>query len=350
MGLNLMLALLAGAFLGSITGIVPFARITVCALLWLTPFASITCDKLARQAISSAEGAPAAPSPILAASDGLKGARFWRLALAMGVFAASSSIIGSIFKQGSAMNGMAGTGHWFAIDLLNTVILAAIVVPLCLSCKKFEPVSLYRYVVPIAMLGYAIASVLPRELGLLSTILVSTSYGLFDILSWTIMIRFIQDGRGKTMRILGLGVGSTLLGRFFGVAIGALLAALINEGALSMENVSLAMACIFIMVGFTIMPQGVLERIGHLPSQEQRFTSSGIAKGCAVLQQRSDLTAREVQVLELLARGKTAATIGAELGISTRTAQTHIKHVYAKVDCHTQQELIAMVEKLGSGR
>jgi DNA-binding NarL/FixJ family response regulator len=43
------------------------------------------------------------------------------------------------------------------------------------------------------------------------------------------------------------------------------------------------------------------------------------------------LTAREVQVLRLVARGSTNRSIGAELGVSERTVDRHVSNIFAKL-------------------
>jgi DNA-binding NarL/FixJ family response regulator len=43
------------------------------------------------------------------------------------------------------------------------------------------------------------------------------------------------------------------------------------------------------------------------------------------------LTAREVQVLRLVARGSTNRSIGAELGLSERTVDRHVSNIFAKL-------------------
>jgi non-specific serine/threonine protein kinase len=48
-------------------------------------------------------------------------------------------------------------------------------------------------------------------------------------------------------------------------------------------------------------------------------------------ERRFDLTDRELEVLRLLAQGKSDRDIGEELFISTRTAQTHVSHILAKL-------------------
>lgn len=48
----------------------------------------------------------------------------------------------------------------------------------------------------------------------------------------------------------------------------------------------------------------------------------------------SELTSREVQVLRLLAAGKTNREIAAELVLSIRTAERHIANIYEKLGAH----------------
>ncbi len=60
------------------------------------------------------------------------------------------------------------------------------------------------------------------------------------------------------------------------------------------------------------------------------------------------LTARELDVLELVARGRPNRRIGQELGIAEKTVKTHVSNVLAKlgVDDRTQAALVAVREGL----
>lgn len=60
--------------------------------------------------------------------------------------------------------------------------------------------------------------------------------------------------------------------------------------------------------------------------------------------QRYGLTAREREILELMARGRNARYISDKLTISPSTTKTHVYHLYAKLGVHTQQDLIDLVE------
>lgn len=47
------------------------------------------------------------------------------------------------------------------------------------------------------------------------------------------------------------------------------------------------------------------------------------------------LTTREVEVLRLLAAGRSYVRIAAALGITPNTVQSHIKNAYRKLEVHT---------------
>jgi len=77
-------------------------------------------------------------------------------------------------------------------------------------------------------------------------------------------------------------------------------------------------------------------------------TPSGPAwSGALVL---DELTAREHQVLELIAQGLDNATIGARLHISERTARNHVSAILAKLGINTRAQAIVRAREAGFGR
>lgn len=70
-----------------------------------------------------------------------------------------------------------------------------------------------------------------------------------------------------------------------------------------------------------------------------------IALACAELVKRNGLSGREEEVLELLARGNTRASIADRLCISENTVRVHVKNIYAKLHIHSKQQLIDMVDQ-----
>lgn len=66
---------------------------------------------------------------------------------------------------------------------------------------------------------------------------------------------------------------------------------------------------------------------------------------CDNLSERYGLSARESEILPFLARGRGAKHIADKLYISPETVRTHCKRIYDKMDVHTKEELLDLVEK-----
>lgn len=78
---------------------------------------------------------------------------------------------------------------------------------------------------------------------------------------------------------------------------------------------------------------------------QQKSDDTAFETACAAVAEKHRLTARETEVFELLARGRTSPVIQEKLVLSHNTVKTHVRHIYAKLDVHSQQELISMVEE-----
>jgi DNA-binding NarL/FixJ family response regulator len=60
-----------------------------------------------------------------------------------------------------------------------------------------------------------------------------------------------------------------------------------------------------------------------------------------------DLTDREMEVLQLTARGYTNKAIGVQLGISDRTVQGHLAHIFDKLQASSRTEAVMRAVSLG---
>jgi DNA-binding CsgD family transcriptional regulator len=59
------------------------------------------------------------------------------------------------------------------------------------------------------------------------------------------------------------------------------------------------------------------------------------------------LTAREADVLRMLARGRTYVQAAKELGVSAHTVSTHVKNAYRKLDVHSAAAAVLQAVRLG---
>ena len=78
------------------------------------------------------------------------------------------------------------------------------------------------------------------------------------------------------------------------------------------------------------------------PGESRRENVEGIAS-------EYFLTAREADVLLLLAKGYSQRGIAGKLDVSDNTVRTHMRNLYRKLQIHSRQEAIELVEGLGRG-
>lgn len=75
-------------------------------------------------------------------------------------------------------------------------------------------------------------------------------------------------------------------------------------------------------------------------------TSEGLwKKSCTLIAQKAGLSTRETEVFMYLAKGRNASYIEKKLYISNHTVKAHMFKIYRKLDIHTMQELLDLVEQ-----
>lgn len=78
------------------------------------------------------------------------------------------------------------------------------------------------------------------------------------------------------------------------------------------------------------------------PSIAEEILACGVNNHQLLTQKLSSLTARQEQVLKLLAAGKTNKEIGKELGISARTVEAHRTQLKERLNVQTVSELVIL--------
>ena len=176
----------------------------------------------------------------------------------------------------------------------------------------------------------------------------------FSVLSWTALAALCARNTAGAVMALACGELANGIGVFMGFELGhlcnALLVAHPETAAVVTSAVVLALFAYALtgLRGFSFAEtiRGI-EPAGPLPLPQPTAPSheQSLNAACDRLSAERGLTEREREVLGILARGHNGYHIRDELTLSYNTVKTHVKRIYRKLDVHSQQELIDLVER-----
>ncbi len=159
---------------------------------------------------------------------------------------------------------------------------------------------------------------------------------LFEIL--LIMYFGILTSKGYTTPAVAFGFSGSFARA--GIAVGNTLAVLYENtpglsAALAPET-CLAFICILAALLIPLVRQeyNIVALTAAPPTQDE------IGEICAEAAKEFGLSARECEILLLIARGYTTSNMAAKLVISPYTVNTHIRHIYEKMEIHKRSELL----------
>lgn len=241
----------------------------------------------------------------------------------------------------------AEAGYIHLRDLLNipAIVAGSIAVVIAAHVHKMSFDRLiYRMAMPIMALGFLFLP-LSAVWGIPGTALHQFGYQYSYIVLWAIWPFISAHQNIPAARIACWGMFSIQLGQLIGSTLGAIIA---NTNPTPFDMAMLAAFFIFVILLSSLFaidktPSSYgwgLAKPGEEISPAKKFNEA-----CAFIVQQCKLSPRESEVFLLLAKGRNRPYICDELTISTETAKTHIKNVYRKIDVHSHQELLDMVEK-----
>lgn len=259
--------------------------------------------------------------------------------------------------------------------------LAVIIATMAISKNESYWDMIFRCVLPAIALAVFCVPHLFGDYALLAGFFVIAGYICFETLMWFLIADLSQEFRLSPIFMFGLGRGLLELGSLigswlaqipgdntitgvFGNAEGALVLMLALAVAYSLLPRRREVRAIvdpnhvIKMPGYDALQTHIeKQQVEDEPQQETDGEEVGAAEVDAKIRAKGRfharceeiadcymLSRRETEVMFLLAKGHNAAFIQDKLYISKSTAKTHINHIYRKLDIHTQQELLNMVE------
>lgn len=131
------------------------------------------------------------------------------------------------------------------------------------------------------------------------------------------------------------------------LSIGIAMASAVPPGLASSLVILLAylssMAVIFLLNDRNFSRQRLLADLSEPPVEVSAYEA--IDRSCVLIGREKGLTPREVEVMQLLCRGRSKGYIAETFMLSENTVRSHSKNLYRKLDVHSVQEMLALITR-----
>lgn len=234
--------------------------------------------------------------------------------------------------------------HFVAAALFGLIAFVSRDSSHAIAFKSVNSIILIGFFI-MALLGAA--SFVPRAV-------CTTSFSLFEFITFLAIADMASYSCTNRLRLFG--------GYYLLLRVSSLVGIALNAGDVvftplgieaSLFGSLLAGACIIAALWLITEPHlnqffwgdtaaEINREIGRTPAESH---GSLIDRSVVRLAEAHGLTPREREVFALMAQGRSATFIGEELFVSTNTVRKHIAHVYEKLDVHSKQELLTLVQQ-----
>jgi DNA-binding CsgD family transcriptional regulator/MFS family permease len=242
------------------------------------------------------------------------------------------------------------------LTALTIIPLAALLVVVVLKKNELDADRLFLVAVLCVVAGFLALLVQGKGNNPVIAALLASGVGFFEILLLFILIALGSKNQGISLVILSWASALNSLATLVGANFGRFTDQYYESSPLVASSLVAGVVLVFVayilvaLKGFSF--KHTVESIeGSEPGASIVVHSDTpqIQDACDVLGRRYELTAREHEVLHLLARGRSSKVIQEELNVSYNTVKAHVRHIYTKLNVHGQQELIDMVEDARAG-
>lgn len=285
-------------------------------------------------------------------SDGSLGYRtaddylaLWRLAASVGITTVIA-LIGDGFA-GQALLDAEGSGVFLGVRAVDRLLIAAFFAGFLMwvfrAGKSLSFMHLWSAIVLCVASGLVLIAFSEN------VALVGIGYALLDmsveliiLFYWSSLADIAHHSAHSPYTVFGIGWSVYALAHYAGAAIPALM----PSGRLEPIPLLLLVFILLVVVVVVLGPSNVQMRrifadLTDDNPEPQDFAT--IDERCAALVEAYALTPRELEIMQLLAKGRSKAFIAESLFISESTVRGHSRRLYAKLNVHSRQELQSLI-------
>ena len=260
--------------------------------------------------------------------------RFWKPLLCIVMIGVISPVIGSVaFSDDLAF--FESCAIVFAANLVSAAILAVV----WLALDKETTISkAYVVLFPVLITAFLAFPFVAEQYRTLVLFVGSFGFTLFSIVMMVSCISIASERGLGLVFVYALFAGVTYASRLIGQG----LAAVIGRSSLSQET-QIVTSVFVLLYGCSLVMFILVRKSAARPKGAAPSGVDVLQQACAQLAAERGLSARQTEVLDLLAHGYDVPSIAKKLFISENTVRTHTKKIYALLDVHAKQEIVDLV-------
>ena len=254
----------------------------------------------------------------------------WKIVLAAGLYGVISGLVGSA----SHISG----GYSDLVQIGSALVAILLLLGLMFLGNSSKHAGFTYKPTLFVMAAGCIALILSEGLhNQFASVIIRCGYMLFYALSWVMYSDISYRLNLASHKVFASGRLFGSLGFAFGMGIGFVFSQSLHIDIQRPEILAaFTLLLLFFTAVFVLDEKDVLNAWGQQP----RCVSP-----LAAIASKAGLTARELEVLELLAKGRSMPYIEEALTISYSTVNSHTSKIYQKLGVHSKQELISLVEE-----
>ena len=269
----------------------------------------------------------------------------WKLLGIMTAAGLLSGTAGSVIPDATWM----GAIH----RVVATGLAGIVIIVMALTLKdRIDVRFLAKVGLPLSIIALAAIPFADPQWGFAVSFSLKLAYVWFTMFVLLMLANIAFRFEVPTLRLFALARALSELGIFAGIGIRQCLlqnSLFFNEAflvGLALGGIVLVLVCALVWTSEKSVngdwgASGItLDGQLHVPGPRERFMAR-----CESLAERYGLTARETEIMGLIAQRKSRAEIEQQLFLSENTVKTHVRHLYAKLGAHSKADVIALFEE-----
>lgn len=252
--------------------------------------------------------------------------------------------------SGVMIAGSLGIGAMFRV--LATAVAGGVILFVMFALRKrLDMRFLATVALPSAVIALALIPFAQGFLGYIVAFLLKFAYVWFTFFVLLVLTNICYRFEVPTLRIFAIARACSEAGILVGIILRRYL---ISSGffdnpllvaTLSLTGIVLVIACVLVWVSEKSV-NGDWGAAGVAIETNTRVANprEQLMDRCDVIAAEYGLTARETEIMNLIAQGKTRREIENELFLSENTVKTHARHLYAKLGTSSKADVIALLK------